>query len=429
MIIDVVMPKMGESITEGTILEWYKKIGDEIEQDETLLEIGTDKVDSEIPSPSSGVITMIMAEPNDVVDVGEVIAKIETDSKSVNLEKISKLPADEKLIEKPEVVVKEKDIQIKSKKKSLSISSSTKGPILSPAVTKLANQEGISFSELVLINGTGKSGRITKKDLEGYLSSGNRSIDESSIQLPKESSLSFEFASNSKTDKLDNMRKRISDHMRYSLNTSAHVHIMNEVDMTDIVDFVKREDASFRSKEGFNLTITPFIISSLAKVLNEMPELNSSIDGDLVIQHPQINMGIAVSVDGGLMVPSINNCDEKNLLGICRDLNDIVQKCRIKAINPDDLQGSTFTLSNFGVFGATIGTPIINQPNVGILGTGVIKKQPVVIEKNELDIIAIRHMMMLSLGFDHRLIDGSGGALFLSKIKNILENFNFENIL
>ena len=429
MIIDVVMPKMGESITEGTILEWYKKIGDEIEQDETLLEIGTDKVDSEIPSPSSGVITMIMAEPNDVVDVGEVIARIETDSKSVNLEKISKLPADEKLIEKPEVVVKEKDIQIKSEKKSLSISSSTKGPILSPAVTKLANQEGISFSELVLINGTGKSGRITKKDLEGYLSSGNRSIDESSIQLPKESSLSFEFASNSKTDKLDNMRKRISDHMRYSLNTSAHVHIMNEVDMTDIVDFVKREEASFHSKEGFNLTITPFIISSLAKVLNEMPELNSSLDGDLVIQHPQINMGIAVSVDGGLMVPSINNCDEKNLLGICRDLNDIVQKTRVKAINPDDLQGSTFTLSNFGVFGATIGTPIINQPNVGILGTGVIKKQPVVIEKNDLDIIAIRQMMMLSLGFDHRLIDGAGGALFLSKIKNILENFNFENIL
>ena len=429
MIIDVVMPKMGESITEGTILEWYKKIGDEIEQDETLLEIGTDKVDSEIPSPSSGVITMIMAEPNDVVDVGEVIAKIETDSESVNLEKISKLPADEKLIEKPEVVVKEKDIQIKSEKKSLSISSSTKGPILSPAVTKLANQEGISFSELVLINGTGKSGRITKKDLEGYLSSGNRSIDESSIQLPKESSLSFEFASNSKTDKLDNMRKRISEHMRYSLNTSAHVHIMNEVDMTDIVDFVKKEEASFHSKEGFNLTITPFIIFSLAKVLNEMPELNSSLDGDIVIQHPQINMGIAVSVDGGLMVPSINNCDEKNLLGICRDLNDIVQKTRVKAINPDDLQGSTFTLSNFGVFGATIGTPIINQPNVGILGTGVIKKQPVVIEKNDLDIIAIRQMMMLSLGFDHRLIDGAGGALFLSKIKNILENFNFENIL
>ena len=429
MVIDVVMPKMGESITEGTILEWYKKIGDEIEQDETLLEIGTDKVDSEIPSPSSGVITMIMAEPNDVVDVGEVIARIETDSKSVNLEKSSEVPKDQKPIEKPEKVVKEKDVQIQNEQKSFNISSSTKGPILSPAVTKLANQEGISFSELALIKGTGKLNRITKKDLEMYLSSGNRSIDKSSMQLPKESSLSFEFASNSKTDKLDNMRKRISEHMRYSLNTSAHVHIMNEVDMTDIVNFVKREEASFRSKEGFNLTITPFIIFSLAKVLNEMPELNSSLDGDLVIQHSQINMGIAVSVDGGLMVPSINNCDEKNLLGICRDLNAIVQKTREEAINPDDLQGSTFTLSNFGVFGATIGTPIINQPNVGILGTGVIKKQPVVIEKNDLDVIAIRQMMMLSLGFDHRLIDGAGGALFLSKIKNILENFNFENIL
>ena len=429
MVIDVVMPKMGESITEGTILEWYKKIGDEIEQDETLLEIGTDKVDSEIPSPSSGVITMIMAEPNDVVDVGEVIARIETDSKSVNLEKSSEVPKDQKPIEKPEKVVKEKDVQIQNEQKPFNISSSTKGPILSPAVTKLANQEGISFSELALIKGTGKLNRITKKDLEMYLSSGNRSIDKSSMQLPKESSLSFEFASNSKTDKLDNMRKRISEHMRYSLNTSAHVHIMNEVDMTDIVNFVKREEASFRSKEGFNLTITPFIIFSLAKVLNEMPELNSSLDGDLVIQHPQINMGIAVSVDGGLMVPSINNCDEKNLLGICRDLNAIVQKTRERAINPDDLQGSTFTLSNFGVFGATIGTPIINQPNVGILGTGVIKKQPVVIEKNDLDVIAIRQMMMLSLGFDHRLIDGAGGALFLSKIKNILENFNFENIL
>ena len=429
MVIDVVMPKMGESITEGTILEWYKKIGDEIEQDETLLEIGTDKVDSEIPSPSSGVITMIMAEPNDVVDVGEVIARIETDFKSVNLEKSSEVPKDQKPIEKPEKVVKEKDVQIQNEQKSFNISSSTKGPILSPAVTKLANQEGISFSELALIKGTGKLNRITKKDLEMYLSSGNRSIDKSSMQLPKESSLSFEFASNSKTDNLDNMRKRISEHMRYSLNTSAHVHIMNEVDMTDIVNFVNREEASFRSKEGFNLTISPFIIFSLAKVLNEMPELNSSLDGDLVIQHPQINMGIAVSVDGGLMVPSINNCDEKNLLGICRDLNAIVQKTRERAINPDDLQGSTFTLSNFGVFGATIGTPIINQPNVGILGTGVIKKQPVVIEKNDLDVIAIRQMMMLSLGFDHRLIDGAGGALFLSKIKNILENFNFENIL
>ena len=432
MVIDVVMPKMGESITEGTILEWYKKIGDKIEQDETLLEIGTDKVDSEIPSPSSGVITMIMAEPNDVVNVGEVIAKIETDSNPVNIEKISQSFKDDKPIEKPkkkpEEILREKDVKIKNEERSINISSLSSGPILSPAVTNLANQEGISFSELELIEGTGNLGRITKKDLEKYLSLGQRSIDRSSMLVPKKPTLSFESSSESKTNKIDNMRKRISDHMRYSLDTSAHVHIMNEVDMTSIVDFVRKEEASFRSQEGFSLTITPFIIFSLARVLKEMPELNSSLDGDLIIQHPRVNMGIAISVDGGLMVPSIANCDEKNLLGICRDLNIIVQKTRAKAISPDDLKGSTFTLSNFGVFGATIGTPIINQPNVGILGAGVIKKQPVIIEKDGLDVIAIRQMMMLSLGFDHRLIDGAGGALFLSKTKNILENFNFENL-
>ena len=433
MIIDVVMPKMGESITEGTILEWYKKIGDKIEQDETLLEIGTDKVDSEIPAPSSGVITMIMAEPNDVVDVGEIIAKIETDPKSIKPEEVSKISNDQEHIKEPkkrleEVIIKE-DIQIKNVENSIKISSELTKSILSPAVTSLASQEGISFSELELIQGTGNLGRVTKKDLEKYLSSGHRPIDKSSMQAPKKPMFSIESVPASKKIKIDNMRKRISDHMRYSLDTSAHVHIINEVDMTGIVDFVNEKEDSFHSREGFGLTITPFIIFSLAKVLKEMPELNSSIDGDLIIQHHQINMGIAVSVEGGLMVPSIKNCDEKNLLGICRDLNIIVKKTRTDSISPDDLQGSTFTLSNFGVFGATIGTPIINQPNVGILGAGVIKKQPVVIEKNNLDVIAIRHMMMLSLGFDHRLIDGAGGALFLSKIKNILENFNFKNIL
>ena len=433
MIIDVVMPKMGESINEGTILEWYKKIGDKIEQDETLLEIGTDKVDSEIPAPSSGVITMIMAEPNDVVDVGEVIARIENDPKSVKLEKISKTSNDQKPIKEPkkniEEVIIEEDIQIKNVEKSIKISSESTKPILSPAVTSLANQEGISFSELELIQGTGNLGRVTKKDLEKYLSSGPRSVDKSSMQALKKPMLSFESSPASKKNKIDNMRKRISDHMRYSLDTSAHVHIMNEVDMTGIVDFVNKEEDSFHSREGFGLTITPFIVFSLAKVLKEIPELNSSLDGDIIIQHTRINMGIAVSVDGGLMVPNIKNCDEKNLLGICRDLNIIVKKTRTNSISPDDLKGSTFTLSNFGVFGATIGTPIINQPNVGILGTGVIKKQPVVIEKNNLDVIAIRHMMMLSLGFDHRLIDGAEGALFLSKMKNILENFSFENLL
>ncbi len=229
--------------------------------------------------------------------------------------------------------------------------------------------------------------------------------------------------------KIDHMRKMISEHMRYSLDTSAHVYIMNDVDMTNIVNFVNENEDSFLSEEGFNLTITPFIILATVNALRDMPEMNSSIDGESIILHDSINIGVAVSIDGGLMVPTIPNCDEKNILGLCRELNNLVVKTREKNISPDELHGSTFTISNFGVFDAVIGTPIINQPNVGILGTGKIKKQPIVIEKNNTDIIAIRSMMMLSLGFDHRLIDGAGGAMFISKIKNNLENMNLESLL
>jgi len=225
------------------------------------------------------------------------------------------------------------------------------------------------------------------------------------------------------------MRKMISEHMRYSLDTSAHVYIMNEVDMTNIVQYVDEKEDIFFEEERFKLTYTPFIILATVNALKEMPEMNSSIDGDSIIYHNSINMGIAVSIDNGLMVPSIFNCDEKNLLGISRDLNAMVDRTRKKSINPDELQGSTFTISNFGVFDATIGTPIINQPNVGILGTGAIKKQPIVIERDNSDIIAIRSMMMLSLGFDHRLIDGAGGAIFIAKVKENLEMMDLKDLL
>ena len=215
----------------------------------------------------------------------------------------------------------------------------------------------------------------------------------------------------------------------YSLDTSAHVYIMNEVDMTNIVQYVDEKEDTFFVEERFKLTYTPFIILATVNALKDMPEMNSSIDGDSIIYHNSINMGIAVSVDGGLMVPSIFKCDEKNLLGISRDLNEMVDRTRKKSISPDELQGSTFTISNFGVFDATIGTPIINQPNVGILGTGAIKKQPIVIERDNSDIIAIRSMMMLSLGFDHRLIDGAGGAIFIAKVKENLEKMDLRDLL
>ena len=432
MIVDVVMPKMGESITEGTILEWYKKIGDSIEKDETLLEIGTDKVDSEIPSPETGTVCDILADPNDVIDVGNVIARIDTDGgshqPSEKIEEFEKIEdSEESEIKKPPKVHKKVK---KSEQGAIKISKpvGSNSAILTPAVIKLAGQQGIRLSELEMISGTGANGRVTKKDLQNYINSNTSSISEpvkSSTSKPE----SLVVNQDGKKIKIDHMRKMISEHMRYSLDTSAHVYIMNEVDMTSIVNFVNENEDSFLSQEGFNLTITPFILLATVNALRDMPEMNSSIDGESIILHNSINIGVAVSMDGGLMVPTIPNCDEKNILGLCRELNNLVVRTRKKNISPDELQGSTFTISNFGVFDATIGTPIINQPNVGILGTGKIKKQPIVIEKNNTDIIAIRSMMMLSLGFDHRLIDGAGGATFISKIKNNLENMNLENLL
>ena len=434
MIVDVIMPKMGESITEGTVLEWYKKVGESIEKDETLLEIGTDKVDSEIPSPESGIISEILAEPNDIVDVGNVIARIETDSNDKKGKKVQTIePKKEKKIEKPIVRNSELPSEKKSKNKKqenvvVRTTNDSNNSIITPAVMKVASQQGISLSELEMINGTGANGRVTKKDLQNYIASDA----DSNLKPIKKQSIKPELLQNIQSGEkvqLDHMRRMISEHMRYSLDTSAHVYIMNEVDMTNIVDYVKEKEGTFFSEENFKLTYTPFIIIATVNALKEMPEMNSSLDGDSIIYHNSINVGIAVSVDGGLMVPSIFNCDEKNLLGICRDLNEIVNRTRKKSISPDELQGATFTISNFGVFDATIGTPIINQPNVGVLGTGSIKKQPIVIERDDSDIIAIRSMMMLSLGFDHRLIDGAGGATFIAKIKENLENINLKDLI
>ena len=434
MIIDVIMPKMGESITEGTVLEWYKTVGESIEKDETLLEIGTDKVDSEIPSPASGVIEEILAEPNDVIDVGKVIARINSDGSSDKKDTTSSddfdLGINNKVVEK---IPPPNDAIVKKEVSSVNISvKDNKSAMFTPVVLKIANQEGIPLVELGNIQGKGANGRITKKDIQSYISSrsSNQTIEKNiESTTAKDIETKIDAGQNNNVEQIGHMRKLIAEHMRHSLDTSAHVYIMNEVDMTRVVNFIKENEQYFYEKENFKLTVTPFIISATSNALRETPEMNASINGDSIIYHKNINMGIAVSVDSGLMVPSIFNCDEKNFIGISRELNSIASQTRTKTISPDALQGSTFTISNFGVFGATIGTPIINQPNVGILGTGTIKKQPVIVEKNQADIIAIRSIMMLSLGFDHRLIDGAGGAKFISRIKQNLENLNLENLI
>ena len=427
MNIDVIMPKMGESITEGTILEWKKNIGDEIKQDETLLEISTDKVDSEIPCVESGTLVEILAEVNEVVDVGKTIAKIETkttvEGKNNTLDSSSKEKELEKVLQEKIQTPAEQIVPSNKNSAKVDLSENTAN-FLTRAVMKAAREKNISTNELGQIKGTGRKGRVTKKDILNYSKLNTDAV----LDLDKNTMENTSFAVATHTEEMDNMRKIIADHMKKSLDTAAHVHVVNEINMTQISNYIKNNDASFIETEGFNLTYTPFILDAVIKALKEFPEMNASINNTAVTYHKNINLGIAVALDSGLIVPVMYNCEEKNFLGLCRSLNDIASRSRSKKINPDELSGSTFSISNFGVFDVTIGTPIINQPNVGILGVGAVKKRAVVVEHSSGDSIGIQSMMNLSLGFDHRLIDGSGGARFINAIKKYIESSNLENL-
>jgi len=433
MIIDIVMPKMGESITEGTILEWRKKVGESIEMDEILLEIGTDKVDSEIPSSAAGVVVEILAEPNDVKEVGEVIAKIDTDGSGATPTPPESAPEPE-MAQTPEPTpdLVAEPAPAPSTPKPISTPYGEK-KFYTPVVMKIVAEQGLSLNELELIQGSGRGGRVTKKDVLAYLE--NRGTAPAQTMADPVSAPTSVLAPQpvtsavaGRTEEMHHMRKLIADHMRESIETSAHVYVMTEVDMTPIVDYVKMNGDSFVAREAFKLTYTPFMVDAVVKALQDFPEMNSSISGTSVTYHKNINVGIAVAIENGLMVPAIFNCEEKNFLGLCRSVNDVAKRTRSKQISADELSGSTFTITNFGVFGVTVGTPIINQPNVGILGVGAIKKQPVVIESPQGDAIAIRSMMMLSLGFDHRLIDGAGGSKFIERIRHYLETMDLETI-
>ena len=416
MIIEIVMPKMGESITEGTIIEWRKKPGEAIEKDEILLEIGTDKVDSEIPSSHKGIITELLAKPNDVIDVGKVIARIETEEKLgvqiIEETKDETIDNDEPLLETVET---QKKVNFVEKKEGISGGKK----FFTPVVLKIAKDEDISRSDLESMEGTGRDGRVTKKDILAFIG------EKQKIKPVKET----ERVLMEDAVEMDHMRKLISNHMRTSLDTSAHVYVITDVNMTEISNYLKQFEISFKERERFKLTYTPFIISAVVKALHLFPDMNASIDGSSIIYHKHINIGIAVALDNGLMVPVISNCEELNFLGMCRKVYDVAIRTREKRLHPDELQGSTFSITNYGVFNVTMGTPIINQPNVGILGVGAVKKQPVVIESTSGDSIGIRNMMNLTLGFDHRLIDGAGGSKFIDTVKNNLETINLDQLL
>ena len=429
MVNEIIMPKMGESITEGTILEWRKKVGDKIEIDEILLEIGTDKVDSEIPSSFSGTVVEILAKPNDVIEVGKVIARVDSETNDTGKDAIEQNQSNELSEKHSKNIKKENFLEItntKSPEGSSKVKIKNKNNFFTPLVLKIASKNNISHSQLEKISGTGINQRVTKKDILDYLDSNNDPIKKPIELNNQKKNEEIKLENNSRIEEMPKMRKLISEHMKQSLDTSAHVYLMSEVDMTQIVNFVSQKEDQFFLKEDYKLTYTPFIVEAVMKSLMDYPEMNASLFGTKIHYHKNINIGLAVALENGLIVPSIANCEEKNFLGISRSINIMARKARENRLSIDEIEGSTFSITNFGVFGISIGTPIINQPNTGILGIGAIKKQPVVIESGGVDSIAIRNMMILSLGFDHRLIDGSGGAKFLNSVKISLEGFNSE---
>ena len=419
MIIDVVMPKMGESITEGTILEWKKQVGDSIAMDEILLEIGTDKVDSEIPSSAEGVIVEILAKPNDIIEVGKVIAKIDSGKKPSKSNDSFEKPDESLSADIPEIVDKV------PKDHSNAMNNQKRKKFFSPVVMKIVAENQLPINELEKISGTGRGGRVTKKDILLYIDEKEKS-EPFNQKNDSHDKVQKSMIIKSNDEEMSHMRQMISKHMVDSLSTSAHVYVMTDVDMSRIVEFVKSNEAAFKDQESYNLTYTPFVVQATVQALLEFPKMNASIDDTKIIYHRNVNIGLAVSIKEGLMVPSLSHCEEKNFLGICRAVNDVASRARRGKINPDELSGSTFSITNFGVFGVTLGTPIINQPNVGILGVGAIKKRPVVVEDVDGDSIGIKNMMILSLGFDHRLIDGAEGSKFINSIKRNLETMSLE---
>ena len=426
---DVVMPKMGESITEGTILEWKKQVGDSIGKDETLLEISTDKVDSEIPSPATGTIVEIIAQVNDTIPVGDVIARIGEVGESTSAEDVSvetapteeSVPAEPDLIPEIEEVVQSEIVIEKP------IIQSGK-QFYSPLVKSIAKKEGITQAELDALMGTGNNGRVNKQDILVYLkirTAGAPTHTEDVSEQPA----SIVPTMSDEIEPMSRIRKRIAEHMVQSVQTSPHVYTTVEADVTNLVHIRAEHKESFKSKAGVNLTYTPMLLDACIRVIQEFPLMNASLDGDNIVHHRNINMGVAVALpDDNLIVPVIHSSEEKNFLGLARSVSDLAGRARENKLMPDEIFGSTFTITNPGVFGGLFGMGIINQPNVGILSVGSFQKRPVVKETEYGDTIVIRSMVYLTLSYDHRIIDGAYGTKFLARLVEIIEQYNNDKI-
>jgi 2-oxoglutarate dehydrogenase E2 component (dihydrolipoamide succinyltransferase) len=455
-IVDLVMPKMGESIMEATILRWNKKPGESVKQEETVLEIATDKVDSEVPSTAEGVLEEVLFQENDVVPVGTVIARIRTQvgSDAVPAPSVPVPPAvstPQAAVHTPVATPEPEDAEelmkaVPYQPSGSNGSSATGGArFYSPLVLNIASSEGIALAELEHIPGSGNEGRVTKKDILAYIEqkrAGNtspleaapavpeqrRAPQEAPIAQPAASPVNVNYAGQHvEIIEMDRMRKLIAKHMVDSKHTSAHVTSFAEADVTNMVLWRDRIKKSFEQREGEKITFTPLFIEIIVRCLKRFPWLNSSVDGDKIIVKKDIHMGMATALPtGNLIVPVIRNADQLNLVGLTKQVNGLAGAARNGKLKPEDTQGGTFTLTNVGSFGSIMGTPIINQPQVAILAVGAIKKRPVVVETKEGDSIAIRHMMYLSLSYDHRVIDGAMGSTFLSAVAKELEHFDSE---
>lgn len=433
--VELIMPKMGESVAEATIIKWLKKEGDKIAADETVLEIATDKVDSEIPSTAEGTLIKRLFNEGDVVQVGKAIAIISTDAASSASSPEIKAPvtAQAATMQKETAASPVTEVAYVEKISANATASASSGKFFSPLVRNIAKQEGISTAELEAIAGTGANGRVTKNDIIAYIPNKGKQvvIEKPAVQTTTPSNgaaiqkPAVSVNAGDEIIEMDRMRKLIADHMVMSKHTSPHVTSFVEADVTNLVLWREKVKKEFEKREGEKLTFTPLFIEALARTIKDFPMINVSVDGTKIIKRKNINIGMATALaSGNLIVPVIRNADTLNLVGLTKQVNDLSNRARTNKLSPDDISGGTYTISNVGSFGNIMGTPIINQPQVAIMAVGIIKKKPAVIETPTGDAIGIRHFMFLSHSYDHRVVDGSLGGQFVRRLADYLEQWD-----
>ena len=444
---ELILPKMGESVAEATVTNWLKNVGDVIDAEESVVEVATDKVDSEVPSPVSGTLVKILVDVNGVAEVGSPIAIIEVEGEGSG----TTASAAPEVAPEPAVAVAEIEAQVAAAAATVSapvpsgpIAKNSNGRFYSPLVRSMAKEEGIGQAELDQISGSGKEGRVTKKDIVAYLEAGRKAtapvaasqtpaaspapaapVSAAPAVAPKPSAPAMKIGEGDEIIEMDRMRKLIADHMVNSVHTSPHVTSFVEADMTKVVLWRNHMKNEFQKKHGEKITFTPIIMEAIVKAIQDFPMINISIEGNNIIKHGRINVGMAAALpSGNLIVPVVKNADQLSLLGLTKAVNDLANRARNNQLKPDEISGGTYTLTNVGTFGNVMGTPIINQPQVAIMAAGAIVKKPAVVETPEGDVIAVRHKMFLSHSYDHRAVDGALGGMFVKRVAEYLESWD-----